>query len=146
MKWQRIEDILDSAQNRNNKLRNICKFLRLYKPYYDWVGFYIADNSQKSLQIGPFEGEPTEHKIITYGKGICGQVAENKTPAVIQDISQEYNYLSCSLDVKSEMVIPIFKDRQLVAELDIDSHSRAPFTEEDKEYLSEICDMISILF
>lgn len=146
MKLQKIEDILGSTQNRDNKLKNICKFLKSYKSYYDWVGFYIADNSRRNLKIGPFEGRPTKHTIIPYGKGICGQVAEDKTPIVIQDVSQEGNYLSCDLNVKSEIVIPIFKNGQLVAELDIDSHSKAPFSEEDKEYLTKICNIISILF
>jgi len=80
---------------------------------------------------------------IPFGRGICGQAAERKETFVVQDVSKETNYLSCSPEVKSEIVVPIMKDGRVLGELDIDSHSLAPFTDEDREFLENICRLIS---
>jgi len=96
--------------------------------------------------LGPYIGTPTEHVRIPYGKGICGQVAKSQEPLIVQDIVEVENYLSCNLKVKAEMVIPILKDGQFVAELDVDSHQKHPFKERDKIYLNEICQIIAGLF
>ncbi len=66
--------------------------------HYDWVGFYIVDDFKKELYLGPYAGDPTEHTRIPFGKGICGQAAEKRKTVVIQDISKQKNYLSCSLN------------------------------------------------
>jgi GAF domain-containing protein len=77
------------------------------------------------------------------GKGICGQVAASGQTMVVQDVTQVENYISCGLDVQSEIVVPVLKDGKFVAELDIDSHSPAPFTNEDNEFLSKVCDLLT---
>ncbi|MBE0520488.1 GAF domain-containing protein [Candidatus Bathyarchaeota archaeon] len=64
---------------------------------------------------------------------------------MVQDVSKETNYLSCSPNVKSEIVIPIFKNGEIVGELDIDSHTPSPFTDEDREFLEKVCEMVSNL-
>jgi len=127
-------------------LFGICILLKENINHYDWVGFYIADESKKELMLGPYAGVPTEHVKIPYGKGICGQVAERKQPMIIQDVSRENNYLSCSISVKSEIVIPVFKNNIFIAELDIDSHTISPFTEEDCKFLEKLCSDIANLF
>jgi GAF domain-containing protein len=96
--------------------------------------------------LGPYLGAPTEHVKIAFGQGICGQAAERKETFVVQDVSKETNYLSCSIKVKAEIVVPIFKDEKIVGELDIDSHTANPFTEEDKTYLEKICEELKKIF
>lgn len=141
-----LREIVNGPLERDEKLKTICKLLRDSVPYYDWVGFYIVDESERDLVLGPFVGEPTEHKRIPFGKGICGQAAERKEIFIVQDISKETNYLSCSPRVKSEIVVPIFKNAEIIGELDIDSHVLSPFTQEDRKFLENVCKIVSELF
>ena len=140
-----ITRIARSASRRNDKLQKICRLLKEGVPHYDWVGFYLADNDNKELVLGPFEGAPTEHIKIPFGKGICGQAAESNKTFIVQDVSSETNYLSCSADVKSEIVLPIMKHGRFIGELDIDSHQIGPFTDEDEQFLKNVCEIVAQL-
>jgi len=142
---EKIRDIMNRPSSKNEKLRGICELLRDSIPYYNWVGFYILDETRKYLVLGPFVGEKTEHVKIPVGKGICGQAAEKKETFVVQDVSKETNYLSCSPEVRSEIVVPIFKNGEIVGELDIDSHTVSVFTEKDRKFLEDISQMVSEL-
>ncbi len=143
----KVREIVEELSPTNAKLLAICKLLMDNVPHYDWVGFYLVDQSRKrELVLGPFAGEPTEHVRIPFGKGICGQAAERKVTFIIQDISKETNYLSCSPKVRSEIVVPIFKNEGIVGELDIDSHTLSPFMEEDGKFLENVCEIVSELF
>jgi len=73
-------------------------------------------------------------------------VAESVKIIMVQDVTQVENYISCGLDVQSEIVVPVIKNGRFVAELDIDSHSPAPFTEEDNDFLTKICDLLNERF
>jgi GAF domain-containing protein len=110
--------------------------------HYDWVGFYILDQEKNELVLGPFVGKPTQHTHIAVGKGICGQVAASGQTMVVQDVTQVENYISCGLEVQSEIVVPVLKNGKFIAELDIDSHSPAPFTDDDKVFLDKVCDLL----
>ena len=143
----RVREIVESPSDKNEKLTTICKLLKDDVHYYNWVGFYIVDKSRDGeLVLGPFAGEPTEHIRIAFGSGICGQAAERKETFIVQDVSKEINYLSCSPKVKSEIVVPILKNGEVVGELDIDSHLLSPFTEEDRNFLERVCKNVSELF
>lgn len=122
-------------------LKKICQVLKEEIYHYDWVGFYILKNRQ--LELGPFAGKPTEHTRIAIGKGVCGQVAKTGRTIVVQDVKKEDNYIACSLDVQSEIVVPIFKNDKFIAEIDIDSHSPAPFTDNDVSFLEKIANLVS---
>ena len=140
----RIKEIANSRLKRDEKLRSICKLLRENFTHFDWVGFYLASGNE--LVLGPFEGEPTEHVRIPFGKGVCGRAAQTQKTLVVQDVSKEINYLACSPKVKSEIVVPILKNGNFVGELDIDSHMLSAFTEEDRKFLEKVCEIISNLF
>lgn len=140
-----VNKIINRDWERDEKLKEICHLLKNKVPHYNWVGFYIVDK-EKELVLGPFEGEETEHVKISFGEGICGQAAERKETFIVQDVSMEKNYLSCSPKVRAEIVVPVFKNGKIVAELDIDSHYISPFTEKDKEFLEKICSIISNIF
>jgi L-methionine (R)-S-oxide reductase len=142
----KITAIVNSTSEKEEKLKSICTLLKNGIPHYNWVGFYIAEKSKPELILGPYVGDATEHTRIPFGKGICGQAAERKETFIVQDVSKETNYLSCSINVKSEIVVPIFKDNKIVGELDIDSHITSPFTKEDKDFLESICETISKVF
>jgi len=141
-----IDTFIVSEESQTDILFNTCKLLRNNVYHYDWVGFYLLDENQSKLILGPFTGKPTEHTEIPVGKGVCGQVAESKKLKIVQDVSQEGNYIACSLDVQSEIVVPILKGDKFVAEIDIDSHSPSPFTINDENFLTSVCQKLSILF
>ncbi|MDO9262117.1 MAG: GAF domain-containing protein [Flavobacteriaceae bacterium] len=126
-------------------LQQICDYLKSAVPYYDWVGFYFANGDKKELILKQFAGKPTEHTIIPFGKGICGQVALSNQNFVVQDVTEQDNYISCGFDVKSEIVIPILKDGKNIGQIDIDSHHTAPFTKDDEELLAFVCEQVAQL-
>jgi GAF domain-containing protein len=138
--------IAAGSRDDSGKLQNICDLLRKSVPHYDWVGFYVADAPTKTLRLGPFSGAPTQHARIAFGQGICGQAAERKETFVVRDVSKEANYLSCSVHVKSEIVVPVMRDGEVVAELDIDSHTRDVFTAKDRVFLEKVAGTVSCLF
>jgi len=140
-----LEDIKKLVEaNPNDLLLQICQTLKKQIYHYDWVGFYVLENG--GLVLGPYVGKPTEHTHIAVGKGICGQVAERGETMIVQDVTQVENYISCGLEVQSEIVVPVMKNGRFVAELDIDSHSPAPFTKDDHTFLEQVCQLINHKF
>ena len=142
--YQKIAELVKT--NPDDLLFRICELLKQEVYHYDWVGFYILDPKNNELLLGPFVGKPTPHTHIAVGKGICGQVAESGQTMVVQDVTQVENYISCGLDVQSEIVVPVLKNGRFVAELDIDSHSPAPFTKEDNDLLNKVCNLLTDCF
>ncbi len=135
-----FERLLEKVRYTDD-MQTICELLRESIPHYDWVGFYMLENGE--LVLEKYSGSPTEHTRIPAGKGVCGQAVEKEKIMVIPDISKEDNYLSCSIDVKSEIVMPIFKDGEVVGELDIDSHRRDPFDQDDVDLLEAVCEHVA---
>ncbi|AVI52365.1 histidine kinase [Pukyongia salina] len=134
-----VEHILSRSDKQlNERLTNICELLQSEIDHYDWVGFYFAEHSTKTLHLKAFAGEPTDHTVIPFGKGICGQVAESHKNFVVPDVKSQDNYIACSLNVKAEIVVPLFKDRVNIGQIDIDSHTPDPFTVEDERFLEWI--------
>ena len=116
-------------------LQVICETLKTNVPYYDWVGFYFKNGDKQELKLGPYAGAPTDHTIIPFGKGICGQVAVSNENFVVPDVSAQDNYIACSISVKSEIVVPLFINGENVGQIDIDSETPDPFTEADERFL-----------
>ncbi|MCJ8153266.1 GAF domain-containing protein [Chryseobacterium sp. SSA4.19] len=141
---KRLLSILESPKhNTEEKLEKVCHLLDQEVSYFNWTGFYFKNGDKDELKLGPYVGAPTDHTIIPYGKGICGQVAVSNETFVVPDVKEESNYLSCSIDTKAEIVVPIFKDGQNIGQIDIDSHTVDPFTAEDKELLEWLCNEVS---
>ena len=134
-----VENILsDHKLDNNAKLQAVCDLLREKVSYYDWVGFYFKNGDKEELILGPYAGTPTDHTIIPFGKGICGQVAVSNQNFVVPDVSAQDNYIACNLSVKSEIVVPMFKNGENIGQIDIDSEKPDPFTEEDERFLEFI--------
>ncbi len=144
---QLVQSRVNEGGTRDEILLDICKLINQKLDAYDWVGFYIVDPTQeRMLKLGPYVGDETDHIYIPFGKGICGQAAETLETFVIDDVNKESNYLSCSINVKSEIVVPVFKNGEFIAELDIDSHKIAAFGKKDQEIMEEICRIIEPVF
>lgn len=135
----KVDSILGSTNTTNEKLKSICDVLESEISYYDWVGFYFKNGDKDELKLGQYTGEETEHTIIPFGKGICGQVALSNQNFVVQDVSNQENYISCGWKVKSEIVIPIFVNKENIGQIDIDSHTANVFTDNDEQLLEYIC-------
>ncbi|MFS4468554.1 GAF domain-containing protein [Maribacter sp. 2210JD10-5] len=131
----RITAITASAKDVDSKLLSICELLKKEVPHYDWVGFYFKNEDKRELKLGPYAGAPTDHTLIPFGKGICGQVAESNQNFVVPDVQAQDNYIACSINVKSEIVVPLFIDGENVGQIDIDSNTPDPFTAEDERFL-----------
>ncbi|MFW2137173.1 GAF domain-containing protein [Chryseobacterium sp. TY4] len=137
---KRASLILDAPDTDvNSKLLKICQLLDQEIDYYNWTGFYFRNGDKEELILGPYVGAETDHTVIPFGKGICGQVAVSGETFVVPDVHAQDNYLSCSIDTKSEIVVPIFKDGKNIGQIDIDSHHIDPFTKADEELLQWLC-------
>ena len=137
-----VDVILAKNVTREEKLQAICDVLENEISYYDWVGFYFKNGNKDELKLAQYTGEETEHTIISFGKGICGQVAVSNKKFVVQDVSEQENYISCGWKVKSEIVIPIFVNKENIGQIDIDSHTANVFTDQDEQLLEYICKKI----
>lgn len=140
---KRVDVIIDGNFSTEDKLQKICQLLSDEIAYYNWVGFYFKNGDKNELKLGPYVGAETDHIIIPYGKGICGQVAESNETFVVPDVYAQDNYLACSIETKAEIVVPIFKDGENIGQIDIDSHTINPFTEDDTKLLDYICTRVS---
>ncbi|AFU69051.1 GAF domain-containing protein [Psychroflexus torquis ATCC 700755] len=133
----RIKDILKQDNLViDQRLTQVCSILQQEITTYDWVGFYFKNGDKRELILKAYAGEPTDHLIIPFGKGICGQVAESNQNFVVEDVAAQDNYIACSIYVKSEVVIPLFVDKQNIGQIDIDSHTKNAFSKEDEDFLT----------
>ena len=135
----KVNDIITETESlREEKLKKICHLLRDNIDYYDWVGFYFANGDKPELILGPFAGEATDHTIIPFGKGICGQVAVSNETFVVPDVQAQDNYISCNMNVKSEIVVPLFVNEKNIGQIDIDSNLIDAFGVDDEEFLKYV--------
>jgi GAF domain-containing protein len=142
----KVETIVsDNSKSINTRLLNICQLLETHLDYYDWVGFYFKNGTKNELKLECYVGEETNHTIIPFGKGICGQVAISNENFMVSDVAAEDNYIACSINVKSEVVIPIFKDDENIGQIDIDSHTINAFSKADEDFLEFVCTKVSTI-
>ncbi|GGD13921.1 GAF domain-containing protein [Hyunsoonleella pacifica] len=139
-----VETIISNTEKTvDERLLSVCELLETNIDYYNWVGFYFRNGDKEELKLGPYVGAPTDHTIIPFGKGICGQVAVSNENFVVPDVSAQDNYIACSITVKSEIVIPIFVNGENVGQIDIDSNTPDPFSEADERFLEFVCKKVS---
>ena len=141
-----IELVSDKITTRDEKLYQICKLLEQNIDYYNWVGFYFRNGNKEELLLGPYVGAPTDHTVIPFGKGICGQVAVSNQNFVVPDVAAQDNYIACSFTVKSEIVVPLFVNGENIGQIDIDSNVLDPFTEADERFLEFVNSEVAKLF
>jgi L-methionine (R)-S-oxide reductase len=135
--------LAESAPSAKVLMQGICELLHERMLKYNWVGFYMLEPGAQPpmLVLGAFVGAMTPHTRIPLNQGICGAAASSGRTIIVDDVSKDTRYLACSLETKSEIVVPIFVDNQVVGELDIDSHFSAAFGAEDQklvQYCAEV--------
>ena len=140
----KVKTILaNESESAPQRMTEVCELLQTSIGYYDWVGFYFANEAERTLHLEAFAGEPTDHTVIPFGKGICGQVAVSNENFVVPDVKAQNNYIACSMYVKAEIVIPLFKDGKNIGQIDIDSHMEDPFSPEDEKFLTWVNELVS---
>jgi L-methionine (R)-S-oxide reductase len=123
--------------------KSLVQWLNEEVSHYNWTGFYFMNDEKQQLEIGPYIGAYTDHTVIPYGRGICGQVAVSGKTFEVPDVHAQDNYLACSLATKSEIVVPIYKGDNLIGQIDIDSHELDPFTQEDHILLEAVANFVA---
>lgn len=142
----KVEAIVqNSSLSVDDRLQEICNELKENISYYNWVGFYFRNGDKEELKLGPYAGKPTDHTIIPFGKGICGQVAVSNQNFVVPDVKAQDNYIACSIDVKAEIVVPLFVNGENIGQIDIDSNTPDPFTKEDEEFLEWVNKKVALI-
>ena len=141
----KITALISDSNSKDLTLQLICNLLKAEIPYYDWVGFYFKNGNKNELKLGPYSGTPTDHTIIPFGKGICGQVAVSNQNFVVPDVKAQDNYIACSISVKSEIVVPLFVNGKNIGQIDIDSNTVDPFTDADERFLEFVCQLVATL-
>jgi L-methionine (R)-S-oxide reductase len=110
-------------------------------PYYSWVGIYLVDGDE--LALGPFLGKPSPHTRIPLGRGICGAAATEKRTIAVDDVNSDPRYLACSIETKSEIVVPIMQGTEVLGEIDIDSDRPAAFGPADRRLLEAVAALLA---
>jgi L-methionine (R)-S-oxide reductase len=137
-----LAQLAREVKSTQDLMDRIVKLLHQRMLKYNWVGFYMLEQQPLGqppmLVLGAFQGAMTPHTRIPLHQGICGAAASTGKTVVVDDVSQDPRYLACSLETKSEIVVPVFAHGKVVGELDIDSHFPAAFKDEDRA-LVEYC-------
>ena len=139
---QELEPLVRAAKSAHDLMSQIVQLLHQRMLNYNWVGFYLLEpapsGQEPMLVLGPFQGATTPHTRIPLNQGICGAAASSGKTVLVDDVTTDPRYLACSLETKSEIVVPVLVHGKVVGELDIDSHHPAAFHDEDRE-LVEYC-------
>ncbi len=136
---QEVDRLNDEAVTADQLMESIAVLLNKEMLKYNWVGFYMLESgADPVLVLGHYRGAMTPHSRISLNQGICGAAASSGKTVVVDDVTKDTRYLACSLETKSEIVVPVFVRGKVVGELDIDSHFPAAFGSDDRE-LVEYC-------
>ena len=122
-------------------METAVRVLAAQVPHYTWVGIYLLDGNE--LVLGPFVGKPSPHTRIPLGRGICGAAAAEKTTIIVDDVNADPRYLACSIETRSEIVVPIMDGDDVLGEIDIDSDQHAAFSQADRVFLEQVAALLS---
>ena len=139
-----VDELAQALPTAQEFMQAMVKVLHERMLKYNWVGFYLLEPGAQPpmLVLGAFEGAMTPHTRIPLHQGICGAAASSGQTVVVDDVNQDPRYLACSLETKSEIVVPVFAHGSVVGELDIDSHFAAAFTAEHQDLVQHCATLV----
>jgi GAF domain-containing protein len=137
-----IQSAIASANDADAAMATATRLLHAGVPHYSWVGIYLLDGNE--LVLGPFVGKPSPHTRIPVGRGICGAAAAEKETIIVDDVNADPRYLACSLETKSEIVVPIMSGDEVLGEIDIDSDQPAAFGPADRRMLEGVARQLAV--
>ena len=143
-----LTELAQTVPSSQELMQAMVKVLHERMLKYNWVGFYLLEPGAQPpmLVLGAFEGAMTPHTRIPLHQGICGAAASSGLTVVVDDVNQDPRYLACSLETKSEIVVPVFVRGKVVGELDIDSHFAAAFTSEHQDLVQHCARLVGKKF
>jgi GAF domain-containing protein len=136
-----IRSAIAAAPNPKSAMRQAVQLLKDAMPHYTWVGIYLIEGDE--LALGPFLGKPSPHTRIPLGRGICGAAATEKATIVVDDVNADPRYLACSIETRSEIVVPIMDGTTVLGEIDIDSDQPAAFGAADRALLEQVAGLLA---
>jgi GAF domain-containing protein len=137
----RIRDAVANSADAHDAMQRAVAMLKQDVPAYTWVGIYLLEGNE--LVLGPFLGKPSPHTRIPLGRGICGAAATEQATIVVDDVHADPRYLACSLETKSEIVVPIMHGGQVLGEIDIDSDRPAAFGAADRARIEAVAALLA---
>ena len=145
MKYEGLFIRIETAIERDpaRALDEAVRLLAAEMPTYTWVGIYLLEGEE--LVLGPFVGKPSPHTRIPLGRGICGAAATHKETIVVDDVNADPRYLACFTTTRSEIVVPIFAEGQVIGEIDIDGSDIGAYDENDARFLEEVAALLAPL-
>ncbi len=135
---------IEQASSHHEAMLQAVTVLKDQISDYSWVGIYVLDGSD--LVLGPFLGKPSPHTRIPLNQGICGAAATHKQTVIVDDVDADPRYLACSLETRSEIVVPIMRGSDVLGEIDIDSDKKAAFGPADRELLESVAALLAKRF
>ena len=136
-----ITSVTRAATDSQRAMERVVEILKRDMPLYTWVGIYLLEGNE--LVLGPFLGKPSPHTRIPIGRGICGAAARERQTIVVDDVNADERYLACSLETKSEIVVPIMSGTRVLGEIDIDSDRAAAFGADDRKLLEAVAAVLA---
>ena len=136
-----LQSAIAAAPGAESAMQQAVRLLKDAIPHYTWVGIYVLEGDE--LVLGPYLGKPSPHTRIPLGRGICGAAATERATIIVDDVNSDPRYLACSIDTRSEIVVPIMRGERVLGEIDIDSDSRAAFGPEDQTLLEAVAAILS---
>ena len=136
-----LQSAIAAAPAPESAMEQAVRLLKDAIPYYSWVGIYVLEGDE--LVLGPYLGKPSPHTRIPLGRGICGAAATEKATIVVDDVNADPRYLACSIETKSEIVVPIMHGDRVLGEIDIDSDQPAAFGARDRALLEPVAAMLA---
>jgi len=136
-----IRSAIAAAPGPESAMQQSVRLLKDAIPYYTWVGIYVLEGDE--LVLGPYIGKPSPHTRIPLGRGICGAAATEKATIVVDDVNADARYLACSIETKSEIVVPIMHGADVLGEIDIDSDRPAAFGAADRALLEPVAALLA---
>ena len=137
---KKVEESLAKQEDFDERLKLVVKLLKLNVEKYNWVGIYLKKDDE--LFLHNYIGKPTQHTKIPVSEGICGAAVREKQTVIVDDVNEDPRYIACSLETRSEIVVPIYKGNEIIGEIDIDSDDDCAFDKDDKELLEKIAERI----
>jgi GAF domain-containing protein len=138
---EQIKTAAASAADGGELLERTVAVLEQEMPHYTWVGIYLLEGDE--LVLGPFLGKPSPHTRIPLGRGICGAAATERRTIVVDDVNADPRYLACSIETKSEIVVPIVHGSEVLGEIDVDSDQPAAFGARDRTLLESVAALLA---
>ena len=136
-----VTTALASEQDTTRAMQTTVQLLAKHLTDYTWTGIYLLDGNE--LCLGPFVGKPSPHTRIPLGRGICGAAAAEKVTIIVDDVNADPRYLACSIETRSEIVVPIMLNGEVLGELDIDSDKKGAFGDDDRALLEKVAEQLA---